>query len=63
MQKKFYWKKLFVDIVKMKNPLNRRFIISKLVDKFLKKYIENLLEILMNQDNKFELHHNSMVYQ
>ncbi len=43
-----------LNLINEKDPLNKRFIISKLVDKFLNGCIENLLEILMNQDNKID---------
>ncbi|GHT17444.1 hypothetical protein AGMMS49573_09290 [Endomicrobiia bacterium] len=39
-------------VINEKDIINRKFIISKFVDKFLNGCIENLLEVLMDQDNK-----------
>ncbi|WP_125266997.1 hypothetical protein [Candidatus Endomicrobiellum trichonymphae] len=39
-------------VINEKDIINRKFIISKFVDKFLNSCIENLLEVLMDQDNK-----------
>ncbi|MDR0820504.1 MAG: hypothetical protein LBN19_03155 [Endomicrobium sp.] len=41
-------------VINEENVINRKFIISKFVDKFLNGCIGNLLEILRNQDNKID---------
>ena len=41
-------------VIYEKDSRNKRFIISKFVDKFLNGCIENLLEILRNQDNEID---------